>query len=52
MTFNDMPKVLCEVLNKIERLKKVLDGIKDEITCDYADDPHTFDDLYEGILEN
>ena len=40
MTFNDLPKVLCEVLNKIERLEKVLDGIKDEITKNHKPKEH------------
>ena len=31
MTFNDLPKVVSQVLAKVERLERVLDFIKDEV---------------------
>ena len=31
MTFNDLPKVVSQVLSKVERLERVLDIIKDEV---------------------
>lgn len=35
-TFNDLPKVVGQVLNKVERLERVLDIIKDEITRNHT----------------
>ncbi|WP_418854874.1 helix-turn-helix domain-containing protein [Prevotella sp.] len=31
MTFNDLPKVVSQVLTKVERLERVLDSIKEEV---------------------
>ena len=31
MTFNDLPKVVSQVLAKVERMERVLDFIKDEV---------------------
>lgn len=31
LTFNDLPKVVSQVLSKVERLERVLDIIKDEV---------------------
>ena len=40
MTFNDLPMVLQQVLNKIERLEQVLDGIKEEMTKNHKPKDH------------
>ena len=32
LTFNDLPKVVSEVLSKVERLERVIDIIKDEVS--------------------